>query len=60
LLNESLTAETIDNVTRNLDAGMKYYLAMNIDSNNDLTVNITDETLYSYQENSPLLERFCS
>jgi len=48
LLTESVTAETLYSITRIWDATTKYYLSMNIDSNNLLTVNITGNDLYTY------------
>jgi len=51
LVGDSLNTETIYNVTRIWDADTKYYLAMDIDSNNNLTVNITGDDLYTYQGN---------
>jgi hypothetical protein len=59
LLTESVTAETLYTITRIWDASSKYYLSMNIDSNNDLTVDITGDDLYTYQgTNTTLYNNF--
>lgn len=58
LINEAITTETIVANTSIYDAATKYYLAMDIDSNNDLTVEITGSDLYSYQGNSSLSNNF--
>jgi hypothetical protein len=42
---QSLTTETISNVETIYDMSNKYYLAMYMDTNNNLTVNITDSSL---------------
>ncbi len=42
---ESVVEETLSNVTIIYDATNKYYLSMSIDSSNDLTVYITDDSL---------------
>ena len=59
LLSDSVTAETLYNVTRILDGTSPYYLSMDIDSNNALTVKITSDDLYTYKgTNTTLYNNF--
>ena len=51
LVSDSVTSETLYNINRIWSTDTKYYLAMNIDSNNNLTIKITGNDLYTYQGN---------
>jgi len=48
-LSDAVTSETLTNITRIWNADVKYYLSMDIDSSDNLTVKITDNTLYTYK-----------
>lgn len=58
LINESINEESLTNVSSIYDASTKYYLAMDLDSDNNLTVRITDSSLYTYQASNALADHF--